>query len=394
MSVIPVLLKDLVTRITYNQNLETVLETFRTAEFAVDSWRSGGGYHSLASILAKGLTAGTDVVRSIANGGFLDLATGNWLTLLARSWFGLTRRPASYAYYSVTLTSASGTPPQPLTAGAIWVTDGTLRFNSVSSTAYPLPVTLPSGGSAIITFKAESPGGTYNLATINALITAMPGVTVTARTLSTPGLDAETDVALRNRCRLRWATLARQPVGATYEFWALTEADGVTARAQVTRAYVDIDNPEGPGTVHVYLAGPSGAVSSAVVAEVDADLQYVRGATTTLTVSSAAALEIIPTGTAWVYGATTPDAIADAEAAFAAMLVDLPIGGRLIGGTRALFRDEVESAIRSGHGKDYPVTGVVRVSLTSGDHAMTKTQVAVPAALPAAPLDGVNFTAA
>jgi phage-related baseplate assembly protein len=382
MSIIPVLLKDLVTRITFEQNLTTVLETFRTAEFAVDSWRPGGGYHTLASFLAKGLTAGTDVVQAIAKGGHLDLATGNWLTLLARSWFRLTRRPASYAYFTVRLSLAAGAAPYPAVAGAVWVeTAAHKRFNCTTGGI------VPSGSSLDLTFKAESPGSSYNVtpADINLMITAVPGMTCLGITLTIPGLNAESDTELRTRCRLRWATLAAQAVGGTYQFWALTEDDGTTARAQVTRAYVDIDNPEGPGTVHVYLAGPAGAVDPAVVTEVDDDLQERKGPSTDLLTSSASALTIAPTGTAWVSGTTTTAAIAEAEALFAEMLLAIPIGGHNIGGSRGVFRDEIEATIRQA-------TGVVRVSLTSGDHTMTATQVAVPAAT--LPLGGISFLAA
>ncbi len=216
------------------------------------------------------------------------------------------------------------------------------------------------------------------------MVTAVPGMTCLGIALATPGLNVESDPELRTRCRSRWATLSAHWPGAAYEFWALTEADGTTARAQVTRAYADIDNPGGPGTVYLYVAGPAGAVSEEVRAAVDTDIQARRGVSWILTTYSAAEVEIDPVGTAWVSGVDTNTARSQAKDLLNEMLAAIPIGGRNVGGSRGVFRDEIEATIRQ-------VPGVVRVALTSGDHAMTPTQVAVPAGLA---WQQINFFAA
>ena len=66
MAVVPVTLTELVTRITESENLATCREVFRSAEFAVDSWQKGGGFHTLTAALARGLTRVTDIVQQIA----------------------------------------------------------------------------------------------------------------------------------------------------------------------------------------------------------------------------------------------------------------------------------------------------------------------------------------
>lgn len=367
MAIIPVTFASLITRVTESENLASALEVYRSAGFAVDSWKRGGAYHTLTAAFARGLTRVSDVVRMIALGGYLDHATGQWLTLLARSWFGLTRRPASYTYQTLRLTSSAGAPPYTIVAGQVWVTTSAgRRFNGTTGGV------LASAGTLDITIKAESPGSAYNVSTgtVTTLVTPLPGVTCSNISVVTEGLDGELDGELRQRCRLRWATLAAQVPGATYEFWALTEPDGETARAGVTRVYADIDNPGGANTVNVWLAGPTGGVDAGVVTDVDTDLQLRRGVSTILTVASAPEGTVAPTGTVWVSGVLTTAAETQGEAALDALIAATPIGGTDIGGTRAVFRDALEGAIRTA-------TGVVRVSLTSGDHALEPNEVAV-----------------
>jgi len=384
--IVPVSLAALCTRITESENLASFLDVFRTAGFAVDSWRSGGGFHTLTRACARGLTGLSEVVQQIARGGFLDLASGDWLTLLAKSWFGLTRRPASYTYQTLLLTSAAGSPPYTIVPGQVWVSTSAspgsgYRFNNTTGGS------LAAGGTLAVTIKAESPGAAYNVAlhAASVMVTALPGVMCDNIAVVTEGLNEESDPELKNRCRNRWPTLSgpEHLPGGAYEFLATTDPFTGEARPGVTRAYCDIDNPDGAGTIRVYLAGPEGPVSGSVVTAVDAELQPRRGVSCALTTLSAVARVIVPTGTVWVYGVTVGAAEAAGRTAIDAILAAAPIGGTEWGGTRGIFRDELEQALRA-------VPGVVRVSLTTGDHTLLPYEVAT--ADPSYP--GIHFTAA
>jgi hypothetical protein len=201
----------------------------------------------------------------------------------------------------------------------------------------------------------------------------------------TEGLNEESDPELKNRCRNRWPTLSgpEHLPGGAYEFLATTDPLTGEARPGVTRAYCDIDNPDGQGTIRVYLAGPEGPVSGAVVTSVDAELQPRRGVSCTLATLSAVEEEITPEGTVWVYGVAVGVAEAAGRAALDALLAEMPIGGTVWGSSRGIFRDELERVLRA-------VPGVVRVALTTGDHTLLPYEVAT--ADPSYP--GISFEAA
>lgn len=370
--IVPVSLAALCQRISEAENLASFLDVFRTAGFAVDSWRAGGGFHTLTRACSRGLTALSEVVQQIARGGFLDLASGDWLTLLARSWFGVTRRPASYTYQTLRLSSSAAAPPYTIVPGQVWASTSATpgqgyRFNNTTGG------TLPSGGTLNVTIKAESPGAAYNaeLHAVSVMVTSLPGVTCDNVAVVTEGLNEESDPELKARCRGRWPTLSapEHMPGGGYEFLAKTDPLTGEARPGVTRAYCDIDNPDGPGTVRVYLAGPEGPVDGSVVTAVDADLQPRRGASCTLTTLSAVEREITPEGTVWVYGRLASAAAPEGRAALDALLAAALIGGNVWGTSRGIFRDELEQALRA-------VPGVVRVSLTTGDHTLLPYEVA------------------
>ncbi len=380
MTIIPVLLSELVRKVSESENLSTCMDVFREAEFDVDSWKPGSGFHTLTWALSKGLTNLSDRVRLIARGGYLDLAEGLWLTLLACSWFRLTRRPASYASQTIQLTSAAGAPTYTIVPRQLWMaaTIGTKTYRFRNTTGG----VLPSGGTLLVTAIAESPGASYNVATgtITETVTALPGVTCSNIATVSEGLDEEKDHELRRRCRLRWATLAAGSPGGMYEFWALTESDGETARAGVTRAYADTTNPGGAGTLHLYVAGPTGGVDANIVGAVDSDVQPRKGVGAILTTASAPETTAAPAGTVWFTGVQA-EVEAEAKALLDEYLASLPIGGSVVGSERGVFAEDLEAAIRGA-------TGVVRARITSGDHTMTATQVAI------GNWDGILFEAA
>ncbi len=373
---IPISLAALRARITESENLASFLDVFRTAGFAVDSWRPGGAFVTLARACASGLTTRTEFVRGLAEGSFLDLASGDWLTLLAASWFRLQRRPASYAEHTVTLHNAPTSVPYTIVPGQVWVST-----SATPGAGYRLRNTgagpLPASSELPLTFRAEQPGAAYNVepGTPLVMVTSLPGVTPHLTAIVTAGLDEETDEELRARCRRRWATLAPVPCmpGAGWEFWATTELDGETARDGVTRAFCDIDNPDGPGTITVYLAGPAGAVTESVRAAVDADLQTIAAKVPGVIVTVASAVErsVSLTGEVWTVPGVegVPDAV---RAALNALLARMPIGGRSIGNVSGIFPDEIGATLRA-------VPGVARATIASAAITLEPFEIAVAA---------------
>lgn len=276
----------LTTPVTQAQYLSQILATLAAQGFPVTAWQPGNAGRTLAVADATALADLRAVIADVARGGYLDTATGDWLTLLAAGLFDLTRTAAVYAVGSVTLSCLPTAGPYSLTAGSLVVTDGTRRWRSTNTTT----LTLPSNGSLPVEVRAESPGTAYNGSGSTLLTTpvspSLAGVTVTAASswLTTSGAAEETDTSLRARCRARWGTLGRGANDAAYVYWART---GHTREADVTKAAVVWG--AGDGKLTVYLAGPAGPVSSGSVAIVDAWLDTNKPGTDDPTAASATA---------------------------------------------------------------------------------------------------------
>ena len=276
----------LTTPTTAAQYLSQILATLAAQGFPVTAWQAGNAGRTLASADAAALADLRAVIADVARGGYLDTATGDWLTLLAAGLFDLTRTAAVFAVGSVTLSCVSTAGPYSITAGALVVTDGTRRWRSTNTTT----LTLPSSGSLVVEVRAESPGATYNVSGSTLLTTpvspSLAGVSVTAATswITTAGASEESDASLRVRCRARWGTLGRGANDSAYVYWART---GHSVVSDVTRAAVVWG--AGDGKLTVYLAGPAGPVSGGAVATVAAWIDTNKPGTDDPTIASATA---------------------------------------------------------------------------------------------------------
>ncbi len=378
---------------------------------------------ALASILGPKLV-------KVAEGRFLDLAEGPWLTQYAKSRYLLDRGAATYTIQNIRLTSSVGDSFQ---AGDLWVAGaGGNRYRSIDA------VTLVAGQPKDISFQAENPGSAYAdvAETVTKLITAPAGLTarnvrpsefaaaqlsgfssgkvtgafvnpavrptfdsVTVR-IDTPGqvgaalfsysldggqtwpvtgvpaapsvvvggsavlsfsngiapsfiqgdlftllvgdailqrgADEESDVALRDRCRDRWATLSDVPTDGLVTLWCHL------ASPEVSTVRVGAD-PNRPGGILVVVASASGPASPqarlAVQEYVAARLRGYQGvpAPTDPTVggspeehalcSSATPREIQQTGLVSVPRSKLATVQVEADRLWAAYLATVEIGG-------------------------------------------------------------------
>jgi len=364
-------LADLVTLVTKDQAKNTIFSLLKGLGLPVNAWQSGNPALKFVDVVADLFTDVRLTVQNVAKGGYLDDAAGDWLTLLAKGFFQVDRKAAVFTEGKATLTCASGAGPHTISAGQLTAGDGLRRFTNTTGG------TLSAGPSTLqLTWKAESPGAAWNVpvGTLTTLHTPLPGVAIanpdigggTWRTIE--GVDEESDPFLRDRCRLRWATLAIQTPADAYKFWALTVS------SSVTRVYVDDQNPDGPGTARVYLAGPSGPVAAGIVTNVNTYIQPKRPISSVITTLSATSLAVPITGTVYASAASglTNAVIQDAVSAF---FRTLDIGGDRIPALdpARLFKDQIEKAIQA-----LPGVKVVDLTGPASDLTMTNSQVAVP----------------
>jgi hypothetical protein len=156
--------------------------------FPVSDWAptsQGGLENGLVDMVAGTLVdrAAQKVTDGIAS-GFLDFAAGDWLTFWAKQFYGLDRNPATSTVQSVTVTCSADAGPYNEAAGDLIVASSATgnRYVSIEAAA------IPSGGSVQVQFQAEAPGSGYAdpPLTIDTLVTALPGVTVSNARILTP----------------------------------------------------------------------------------------------------------------------------------------------------------------------------------------------------------------
>ncbi len=167
---------DLLATPTASDIKDLLLARMNVAGFPITDWYSGGfvrTYVESTTALLRDLVA--IMVPTIAKGGLLGLATGDWLTVLASQNYLTDRTEPTYTVQSLTLTVTPG-------AGPYTVSPGDLVAESAAGHRYILAEagTLSSAAPVVLDFRAESPGGAYNdgAGQITRLVTALAGVTV------------------------------------------------------------------------------------------------------------------------------------------------------------------------------------------------------------------------
>lgn len=347
------------------------LEVATSLGLPVTSWQAGDPTRSVYHFVAEILSRLEDMIAGFIESGFLDHATGDWLTILAKQVYNVDRVEATFATTEVTLTNASG---------AVYVfASGDITFkSSLTDQTYHNTSggTLLAGATLDLDVEADVAGsdGSAGIGEIDELVTVYLGVTC-SNAAAAVGVDEEEDEALRGRCRDKLAALSPNGPAEAYSYVA-TNSD-LTGTTAVTRARVFSES--NTGDVTVYLAGASGAVQEADRALVEAAiLLWATPLCITPTVLAATNLDVPVTYTLWVYERVNEeeaDVEEAVETALRAMFAARPIGGDFLPGelTGSLFRDLVVSTIRETFPDD---TFHVTVDAPANDTALTNAQVA------------------
>jgi uncharacterized phage protein gp47/JayE len=369
---------ELIVPITKDQALAFLFDLLRGHGFPVESWQSGSLQRTMFEAFAELASEKLLVADQLARAGLLSLSSGGWLDLLSDSHYDNQRFEAVKTLGVVSLTDSDGTGPHTIGVDEVVVSDADgRRYRNTTGGTLALSGVLP------LYFEAEVGGndGNVPINTLTVRVEGPPGVTVNNPDLgpgtwiTRSGADQETDASLQQRDRTKWAGLGVNGPAEAYENWA-READPA-----VTRVFVDAQNPRGPGTLDVYLAGASGAVAGPVVAAVQnyidgtTDLVRRRALCADVLALSATNLPVNFTGT--VYCDPAMDAVVLGDVVLAtlnAFLRAVPIGG-----VKSFDGDAGELLIGQLYYALFSIPGVVNVVLTApaANIAMLKTQVAV-----------------
>lgn len=316
-------------------------------------------------------------VAQLGASAFLGEATGDWLTLRAKSTFDLERILATYTRGTVTLACTALAGPETITPGALVITTPSgLLYRSTNATN----VVVPNGGTAPIAIRAEGAGTDYNVSLAGATIVtpAAAGMSVSAATLltwiTTTARNEETDDELRTRCRARWATLATAGCGTrdAYTFNILSATlDGTDEGTSAGATRVGFLSPPGDGTVPIRVAGSSGLLTDEQRDAIRAWVDVRRPITDTPVIEHATPVSVNPVGTVtFKAGFNTSTNRSAVQTAISAYVNALPMGDDL--GAAFLDQAQLFAAILSavpGGFADVDLSAPLDTTMSAGEVA-------------------------
>lgn len=366
-------LAALLARVTKEQIIEKGLAVATAVGLPVTSWSPGDPTRSLYLYSGEILETLEDVVADYVAAGFLEFAEKAWLTLLAKQVFNVDAIDATYATVDIVLTNGGGGSYE-LQAGDLTVknTAANKTYRNVSGGTLP-----PGPGTTLtLTVIADEAGSDSSALPneIDGLVTTLLGVTVT-NPLAAIGLDAESALRLKSRCRSKTGALSPNGPRDAYVHIALTPE--FTGTTNVTRARSVGDSTT--GDVNLYIASPSGPVSSTDRDAVEAAvLKWSTPLCFTPHVNNTVAAIVDVTYTYWVYTGIKEEAAAitaKVDKALRNMAVERPIGGDVIAPAAGkLYKSMIQSTIFG----TYPEFAVrADVTLPASDTALAVDAVPV-----------------
>lgn len=172
---------DLLTEQTADQIKQQLLASLQSQGFPTTDWTDTDPDRQLVEMEALSLfDLGSSLIPIIVKGGFLDEATGDWLTLLAHEVFQVDRFGATQTTGTVTLSCNAASGPYTINARQLRIlaASGNIYVNTSGGA-------LASGGTLVVNVESEfandtAAGLNYNdgANTLNKLATPLPGVTV------------------------------------------------------------------------------------------------------------------------------------------------------------------------------------------------------------------------
>lgn len=373
-------LSDLTTPLSADAIKASIYTGLANVGVSTTSWKPGAVVRTIIAVLAVILAAFARLIAAIASGGFLDLATADWLTLVAQYVYGVTRNTGSFATGNVTLTNGGGGTFTSVAIGDLIVKNtatGVTYRNTATFSLSPIITT------ATVPVQAEILGadGTSGAGAIDALVTTFSGVTV-INAAALIGSDPETDEQLRARCREKLGVLSPNGPKDAYSFLAksATRTDGSSIGVTRVRSI-----PDGIGGVDVYVADADGSVDGdpddlATDLGVINDAIQTQAAPLAITarLHSATPVTIPVTYEIWIRNTSsmTDAQVEDAiEAALLTYVSGQPIGGEIISpATGKTYVSGLRGAITSAV-SSYLIR--LDVSAPSGDVSIGTTEAPV-----------------
>lgn len=357
-------LDTLLTPMTVDEAREAIYSALAARGVTTTSWEPGAVVRTIIAGLSVVVSALSTMQAQIAKLGFLEHAEGDWLTQVAYYVYGVERDTGTFAAGTLTFDNASGAIYSGA-AGDLIVSSSVTGKEYRNTASYTIGA-LATGVS--IDFEAVEVGSDSSAGAgqIDTMVTALAGVSVT-NAVALVGADPEDDATLRIRCKEKLGSLSPNGPADAYAYFAriAKKADGTSAG--VTRVRVI---PDGTGTVAVYVATPTGAVTGTIgdtttaLGAVDASIQTnVVPQCVTANVASVTTTSVNVLYEIWVrstIGMTNAQVTAAVQTALDTFFSTHPIGGEIIDSDPgAMYVDAIRAAIAEA----LPTGSIVKLSI-------------------------------
>lgn len=349
---------ELTTPLTADEVREAIYSALARVGVSTAGWKPGGVVRAIVTAVAVVFAAFTELTAAVTRSGFLELAEGEWLTVLAANGYGVARIEATFATGEVTLTNSGG-GVYSLDPGDLIVTNPTTGKSYRNTAA----ISLGALSTATAAIEAIEQGATSTSAAgaITQLETALLGVTC-SNALAVVGADAESDSALRARCYEKMSALSPNGSADAYAYFAKSAVRADGTAIGVTRCSVTRNSTIGAVTVTV--ATPTGPLAAEDLTVVDETIQtQAVPCAVECVVQNGVEVEIDVTCEVWYYaaGGLSNSTIQSAvTAALVAYVSERPIGGDVIPpSTGYVFADALRTVIGAAH------PAIFHVALTS-----------------------------
>lgn len=349
-----------------DQTFDTWMQALADEGLPSDTWLTGGPMRVALKVIAYAFAASWAVVVAAISGGFLETATGRWLTLLAFYVYGVTRTPATFASGNVVFTNAGGGMYGPFDPGAFQVYNPDTKALYTNTASFTI---LPSATTAPIPFQALVAGsvGTSPVGTITSLQTPQPSVTC-SNPADVVGLDAQSDDDLKTLCSNKLGALSMLGPRDAYRY-AMRTALVSGQPVNINRS--SLSRSSSTGRVTMIIASPSGAPTAADLTAVGANIEAIaRPDTATVSLAgatvatSAQALTVYAVLTAGLDVVSLTTLIEDALTALGS---SYDIGGLTKPPSTQgwLYASDIVGAVKGAHASIYAVDGATDFPLSA-----------------------------
>ena len=258
---------------TEAEALAALLVELASEGVSYTGWQYTAIQSALTRIAARNKAAATVVRKAVLDGGYTATSRDAWLDALIPGFWDLERVKAVKTIGTFRITDSAAVGPLATKGvGEVRVTYGDPGIVFVNREAFSVALS----SYADVSFVAEVAGAAGNIPNSSTLafVTSIPGFTVTnpavgatGTWITIAGAAAEGDVPYFTRALSRWGSLGAGGNTSAIRY-RCTVADSA-----ITLVGVDDANPNGAGSVDVYVATASGTASGTQVTTVDTYLQ-------------------------------------------------------------------------------------------------------------------------